>query len=383
MKSDRSSGTEGPILHLLAPARQGGLERVVEMLAGGQRSSGVHVACVLSPDEAEDHPFVNRLSSLGIPVSAVVVGGRSYGEEYAKLRELVATARPRVINTHGYRSDLMGIFLARNLGLPVVSTVHGFVGGRARNRINETLQLLVLRWADAVIAVSPTLPRRLSTWGIPQAKIHVVQNGLAPLESTSSRADSRRALGLANTVKVAGWIGRLSREKGADVAIDAIAQCGDSWELSIVGTGPERERLHDQIKNLSIEDRVTLHGEIPNAAALMSAFDAFVLSSRTEGTPIVLLEAMASGVPIIATSVGGVPDVITSDEAVLVPAETPDQIAAALMQISRDPASASRRAEAGRRRLEAGFTLGAWIARVESVYRAAIAHRSQGSSVSL
>jgi len=353
------------------------------MLAGGQRPSGVHVACVLSPDEAEDHPFVNRLSSLGIPVSAVVVGGRSYGEEYAKLRELVATARPRVINTHGYRSDLMGIFLARNLGLPVVSTVHGFLGGRARNRINETLQLLVLRWADAVIAVSPTLPRRLSTWGIPQAKIHVVQNGLAPLESTSSRADSRRALGLANTVKVAGWIGRLSREKGADVAIDAIAQCGDSWELSIVGTGPERERLHDQIKNLSIEDRVTLHGEIPNAAALMSAFDAFVLSSRTEGTPIVLLEAMASGVPIIATSVGGVPDVITSDEAVLVPAETPDQIAAALMQISRDPASASRRAEAGRRRLEAGFTLGAWIARVESVYRAAIAHRSQGSSVSL
>src|SRR6185312_6666653 len=170
---------------------------------------------------------------------------------------------------------------------------------------------------------------------------------------------------------------------GSDVAIDALAQCGDSWELSIVGTGPERERLHDQIKNLSIEDRVTLHGEIPNAAALMSAFDAFVLSSRTEGTPIVLLEAMASGVPIIATSVGGVPDVITSDEAVLVPAETPDQIAAALMQISRDPASASRRAEAGRRRLEAGFTLGAWIARVESVYRAAIAHRSQGSSVSL
>jgi len=107
-------------------------------------------------------------------------------------------------------------------------------------------------------------------------------------------------------------VGRLSREKGADVILDAIAACKPPWRLSIIGDGPERERLKQQAARLGITDRVTWHGPVSNAGKLLSAFDAFVLSSRTEGTPIVLFEAMHSGVPIVTTSVGGVPDVVSS-----------------------------------------------------------------------
>lgn len=357
------------ILHVLAPAREGGLERVVAMLSEGQGRDRAHVAAVLTPDDANDHPFILALEAAQIPVTRVVVGARGYLREYRALGALVDRLQPAVVHTHGYRADVIGGMVARARRVRTVSTVHGFTGGGRRNRLNETVQVYALRRADAVLAVSRPLVDRLTRAGVPREKITWIPNGFAPANHTITRAASRRALGIADNVIVAGWVGRLSREKGADVMLDALAKSDPSWRLSIVGEGVERDRLKEQAAGLGISDRVSWHGAVPNAGALMPAFDAFVLSSRTEGTPIALLEAMHARVPIVATQVGGVPDVVTSEHALLVPAEQPDRIAAGLAELRRDPSAATRRAERARERVLEEFSAKAWIDAIEEVYR--------------
>jgi glycosyltransferase involved in cell wall biosynthesis len=175
-------------------------------------------------------------------------------------------------------------------------------------------------------------------------------------------------LGIGADAIVAAWVGRLSREKGADVMLDAIAECDPSWQLSMIGDGPERDCLSKQAAKLGIGDRVTWHGPVPNAGSLLAAFDAFVLSSRTEGTPIALLEAMHAGVPVVATGVGGVPDVVGPAHALLVPPERPQMIARALEAIARGPSAATLRSALARQRLLDSFSSVTWLAAVEAIY---------------
>jgi glycosyltransferase involved in cell wall biosynthesis len=348
--------------------REGGLERVVTMLSVGEGPSPVHVCAVLEPGKADGHPFIAQLRALGVPVTCVVVGTRNYLREYRALSALVERLQPGVVHTHGYRADVIGGAVARSQQVPTVSTVHGFTGGGRRNRFYERIQTLALRRADAVIAVSAPLVQRLAESGISRHKIHCIPNGFAALADIVPRAAARQRLGITTDALVAGWVGRLSREKGADVMLDALAESDQRWQLAIIGEGNELDNLQRQAAKLRIGDRITWHGAIPNAGTLLTAFDAFVLSSRTEGAPITLLEAMNAGVPIVATRVGGVPDIVRSSEAVLVPADHPIMIAQALSMVEREPLAAADRTIQARKRLLQKFSSSTWQKAIRSVY---------------
>jgi glycosyltransferase involved in cell wall biosynthesis len=354
------------------------------MMAIQQKGMGVHVAAVLVPGDADRHPFVVRLQSLGIPTTSVVVGSRSYLREYRHLRALMTKLNPRVVHSHGYHADVIAGAAARRERIPRVSTVHGFVGGSLRNRINERIQLIALRHVDAALAVSRPLVDRLAKAGVPPGKIHFVANGFAPVAVNLARTAARQKLGLSESAPVAGWVGRLSHEKGADVMLDAIAACETPWRLSVIGDGPERGRLEQRASKLGITDRVTWHGPVVNAGALFSAFDAFVLSSRTEGTPIALFEAMHAGVPIVTTAVGGVPDVVSPAEVILVPSDQPATIARALDAILGDPVRAERRSSLARERVVRDFGPEKWLSEIDRIYRAiesdAVARRVVGAA---
>jgi len=258
--------------------------------------------------------------------------------------------------------------VARAHRVPTVSTVHGFTGSGRNARVYEAVQCMALRRADAVIAVSRPLVCRLIRSGVPRERIHCVPNGFAPPEHTLERSAARQKLGIHPDACVAAWVGRLSREKGPDVMLDAISKCDPSWRFSIVGDGPERDRLRQQAARLNIGDRITWHGFVSNAGSLLRAFDAFVLSSRTEGTPIALFEAMHAGVPVVATRVGGVPDIVASAQALLVPSEHPRMIAQALEEISRGRSAAAQRSLLARARLLHSFNFATWLASVDAIY---------------
>jgi glycosyltransferase involved in cell wall biosynthesis len=193
------------------------------------------------------------------------------------------------------------------------------------------------------------------------------------LQPPLTRSVARSNLGISSDALVAGWVGRLSRDKGPDVMLDALALAGPAWRLSMIGEGRDRDKLLRKAASLGISDRVTWHGHVPDAGLLMTAFDAFVLSSRTEGTPITLLEAMRACVPIVATRVGGVPDVVTSREALLVSAEQPAQIAGALADIASGQSAARDRSVRARDKAKEKFGPAAWLTAVSAVYDAASA----------
>jgi glycosyltransferase involved in cell wall biosynthesis len=170
---------------------------------------------------------------------------------------------------------------------------------------------------------------------------------------------------------VIGWVGRLSTEKGPDVALEAFASLEDPHaRLLILGEGREQTALRQRADTLGVGERVLWRGVVPNADKLFRAFDGFLLSSRTEGTPMALLEAMAADVPIVATRVGGVPDIVDAQSAWLVESLDSEAMARALDELLRQPDIARGRAERARERLKDRFAVDPWLSQYESLYRA-------------
>jgi glycosyltransferase involved in cell wall biosynthesis len=361
------------ILHVAAPGETGGLESVVRSLAAAQRRHGhsVAVAAIIESTEAARH-WQDALRASDLEVVRLVYPGRHYVAEWRAVTELYRRRRPAVVHTHGYHADVVAGLAARRAGLPTVTTVHGFTGGGWKNRLYERVQRQAFRRFSAVIAVSRAIASDLERDGVPANRVHVVQNGLARDAEPLPRAEARRALGIGGAERRIGWIGRLSAEKGPDVMIAALAVLPHDVRLSILGGGAGRSALERLARRLGVADRITWHGVVPDAANLVTAFDVVALSSRAEGTPIVLLEAMAAGTPIVATRVGGVPEVVSDREALLVDADSPRALAGAVAATLGDPVAATARAAAAGRRVEQSFGIGLWLGRVDAVYEAAM-----------
>lgn len=357
------------ILHVTAPAEFGGLERVVHDLAIGQRSMGhdVHVAAVVDSN-AGDHPFLGPLEAAGVPTVPIRLAPRRYLQERSRVDRLCRDVRPAVVHTHGYRCDVLDSSVARGLGVPTVTTVHGFAGGGVRNRLYEWLQTRSFRRFAAVVAVSRSLHHRLARRLDPE-RLHLIPNAWCDSLPAVSREDARQRLGLPRDVFVVGWLGRLSREKGADLLIEALSRLTDlPIRASIIGDGREKQSLSKRVMAKGLAEQISWHGIVEQAGRLLRAFDAFVLSSRTEGTPMVLFEAMSAGVPIVASAVGGVPDVLSGAEALLVESENVAELAAAVRDIYEHREMAAERARSAQETLRSEYSQEPWLRKYERVY---------------
>ena len=358
------------VLHVFAPALVGGLERVVCSLTRAQQEAGVEtrVAAVVEPD-AKENPAVAELRASGVAVDEIRVPPRSYLLERRRLAAVCMRWRPDILHSHGYRCDIVDSPVAARFGIPRVSTLHGFTGGDVRNRVYEWMQRREARRMDAVIAVSRAMGGQLAASHVPNERLHVVPNAYSPSAQFAERSAARRELGLPPDAYVIGWVGRLTAEKGADVLVDAMSYLNDPPVLvSFVGEGNQRQALVARSASTA-PGRVHWHGLVLGASRLLRAFDVFVLSSRTEGTPMVLFEAMNAGIPIVATRVGGVPDVLQRGDALLVGADDPESLAAAIRETMRNPDATQSRVASARARLAAEYAVAPWVERHTTIYR--------------
>jgi len=356
------------VLQVIAPAEFGGLERVVFGLTTGLKRRGRPVHALAFVDAGREHRFVAELREAGVPLTAVALPPRAYRAERAQMLAVAREIGAHAIHTHGARVDVVDLPAARKAGLATVATLHGFTGNDLKYRFYEWLECRIMRRTDCVVAVSRPIVARLVAAGVRPERIKLVPNAWAPGDEFLGREAARAALGVPAAGVRIGWVGRLTREKGADVLIEAAALLGEEG-LSILGAGRERPGLEARAGALGVTDRIAWHGVVPRAGRLMRAFDVLVLSSRTEGTPIVLLEAMAAGVPVVTTAVGGVPDVVSSQEAVLVPPDNPAALAAGIRRVLADPGAARARTVAAGRRLGQQFAVDPWLDTYEAIYR--------------
>ncbi|HSG48435.1 MAG TPA: glycosyltransferase [Longimicrobiales bacterium] len=376
----------GPVItHLVAPAEFGGLESMISTLAPAQQRAGWTVNVVgsfESPPEA--HPFWIGLAQAGIPAIPLVCPGRRYLRERRELARLLRELGTTVLHSHGYRPDIVGAPVARRLGLATVTTVHGFTGGGARNRLYEWLQRRSFRRFDAVVAVSSGLRTEIVQGGVPPRRVHLIRNAWGPSRLPLDRGVARSVLGLDDAAPedgpVLGWVGRMTGEKAPDVALQAFLALARRAEASsprlvMVGDGPMRPELEAAAARGGLAHRIHFPGVVAGAGLHLKAFDAVILSSWTEGTPIVLLEAMAAEVPVVSTAVGGIPDVVSEAEAHLVPAGDASGLARALEEVLADAPDARRRAGAARRRLERDLSVDDFARRYGEVYRTCLGGR--------
>lgn len=365
----------GEIVHVIAPDMSGGgAEAVIESLAiaGRGRTRVIVLNQIAGPHDAA-HPFVARLRQRDVAADEIRCGRRSYRAEARALGGQLAGRAVAAVHTHGYHADIVGYFATRGLGLTLVSTVHGYIRRSLKEHVYNVLDKRVLRRFAAIVAVSPAISRELVSSGIDPRRVHVVPNGLRPPMERLSRVEARRALGLPADGHVIGWVGRLSPEKGPDLFLKAFAQCNIPARAVMIGEGPESTRLETMVAALppDVRERISLIGYRSDAGGILAAFDVLAVTSRTEGTPMVLLEAAAAGLPVVTFRVGGIPSLLAPDMAWLVSGGDVDAFAGSLVEALSTPVEAERRAATARTRLADAMSAEKWLMRVLEVYESA------------
>jgi glycosyltransferase involved in cell wall biosynthesis len=340
----------------------GGKERVVMHLASDLRALGVETMIVCLVDKGE---FGQVCADGGLRVEALNSQGSWDCATIARLSKLLKGFRPDVINVHD-RHSVPYAFLAAGFGwrYPLVVTCHGLLMQDAEGRWPERL---AMRGVRVVTAVSDQTIREYSAMVGWSGPVEIIVNGVdAVARDPVLRTQVRKEIGLSDDEFVFLAVGNVNPEKGYE---DLLAATSVLWAnpptrrpVVLVAGGTQNQgyvaRLESIAQRLSLQEKVRFLGQRSDVQALYSAADAFVLSSRKEGHPMVLLEAMGAGLPVIATRVGGVPTVVEHEEnGLLVPPESPQELAAAMRRLMDDDELARRLGQAAHGRISDGFSV--------------------------
>ncbi len=308
-------------------------------------------------------------------VTTFVQGRKSRWDlgQWIKLVRLMRREQVDVLHTHLFGSNTLGRLLGRLAGVPVV-IAHEHWSTKASREV--WVDRALYRLSDRILVPSAASKEMvMRTEGIPAGKIDVVYNGVdtAIFAQGEKRGEVRSELHISSDAMVLGIVGRLSEEKGGvDVLIRAVARLCKSnpnLRLLVVGDGPLRGSLEALAAESAPGGEIMFTGTRNDVAHLLSAMDLFVLPSLNEALPIVVLEAMAAGLPVIATRVGGVPEIVDHEKTgLLVEPGSEDSLYSALDRLIFDADLREQLAQAGRRRVASDFTIERMVERIEGLY---------------
>jgi glycosyltransferase involved in cell wall biosynthesis len=293
------------------------------------------------------------------------------------LARFVRDAGAQLVHAHQY-TPYAYITAARLLGRrpPVLFTEHGRFFPDVSSTKRRWFNRLMTSRRDRLVAVGSAVKRALiDNEGLLAERIEIVYNGVASIPASLSddrRANLRREFGAPNDEFVILHVARLDPIKDHSTALQAFARAvaqTPQLRLVLVGDGPERPRIEREIADLRLQSSVTMLGQRGDVSELLSAADAFLLTSVSEGLPVTIIEAMAAGLPVVSTNVGGVPEIIDDgDTGLLAPAGDGPAIAAALVRLSQDAALRTRLAERGRERAASRFSEQQMMQRYDRLY---------------
>lgn len=360
---------------------------------------------------AHVHELVSRLPREDFEVTVAGPGGGAYAERFRKeaaafvdvpadrlsLRALVAVRRLLVrrriglVHSHGKGAGLYGRLAARWVGVPAIHTFHGihYAGYPAGARAAYlALERLLGGMSATVVHVSESQAREAAVLGLcPPGRTRVIANGVDAERIRAGalpRDAARAALGLEPGTLVLGTVARLDPVKALDVLLEAFARVSRAQpavHLVVIGDGPEAGRLRALARTLGVDARVRFAGLVADASRLLPAIDVYVSASRREGLPLSLLEAMALGLPVVATRVPGHVDVVAEGVTGLLAAQgDPAGLAEALGALLADAARRETMGEAGRRHVENRFRVEQMVAETATLYRETVARFHEGKS---
>ena len=356
------------VMHLLYSLRMGGMELGVLKIVNGADPSLIESSVVsCSPSEVPPSMRSRRVKFFEF--------NRRQGNDpklVVWLYNLIRRERPDVLHTHAWGTLCEGVIAGKLAGVP--SIVHGEHGTMELRPRNLWVQRRVWGFVDRVLSVSSQLAERMTReTGFPREMITVIRNGVDLSRfGAIDRQAARRRLAIAPDQFVVGTVGRLVAVKDQHNLLEAVAALrsrGVPCVAVLAGDGPLHEELTQQATALGILNQVRFLGARNDVPEIMAALDVFALTSRSEGLSNTILEAMASALPVVATNVGGNSElVIAGETGMLIPAESPENTAAALGRLWSDPARRQAMARAARHRAETEFSLAGMIRNYEALY---------------
>jgi glycosyltransferase involved in cell wall biosynthesis len=320
------------VLILITKSNGGGAQRYVYDLATNLPKSDFEVEVMAGGGGV----MIDKLTEAGIKSSGDLPIGRDINifddiKAFFKLVSILKQKKPDVLHVNSSKIGGLGALAGRLVGIKnIIFTAHGWAFNENRTFISKfiikTLHWLTIFLSHRTISVSEALTSQMENWPFVKDKVSVVHNGIKN-EAIFSKINARFELAKINPIfdnftknnqikdlVFIGSVGELHHIKGYEYAIAGIKKLNKKFVYLIIGDGEHRTNIENKIKELGLENSVLLLGRVPNASHYLKAFDIFLMTSLSEGLPYVLLEAGIAQLPIVATAVGGIPEVIDDME---------------------------------------------------------------------
>ena len=366
-----------PVLIVTRPGI-GGAAKHVHMICDLIDKSAFDVSVAASP--LEDPRFLIQLAQTGVRVIEFPLKREPHPADALALFRLVRLLRrrrPALVHAHTSKPGLLARLAGTAWGIPTLYTPHGFYFHYDlpawKRRLYRELERVAGMWTTRMVCVTEEEARQADEAHlVPRSKVFVLPNALRldQCEAKRPRAEVRAEFGIPLHVPLFVMVGRLASPKDPFTLLRAIDRLADDVHVLFAGDGPQKVEVAGLARELGMEKRVHLPGHRDDPMDLTAAGDIAVLSSKWEGLPFALLEAMALSRPVVATDVSGCHDALGGTGAgVLVPVADPDAMAKALGMLWADPSGRTRMGETGRRLVEEKYSAGLWIKRLEGLYR--------------
>lgn len=371
------------VLAVIDHLAMGGAEMLLGQFAAAAPRAGIRlqVACF---EHSDGSPAAEPLRELGIEPVHFDLPGRPSAAQLRAMRAQIRALRPDVVHTHLGGADLVGGLAARTLGVPAVCTIHQIAqrASGARHAKNLVFEL-GRRFCDArVITVSDSARRAyLELHPGMEGRVVRIYNGVDVEALPGSGREVRRELGVGEDELLVGMVSALRTEKAHDVAIEAIGLLSERFpklRLLIAGQGRLGEELASRAAPLG--DRVLLVGRRTDVMAVYDALDVCLHPSRIDAFPTTLIEALAAGTPILASAVGGIPEIVQdgSSGVLIEPPPSAAKVAEALAELLEQPQRRAALAAEGRIVYERRFTAEPWVRRTRALYDEVLAESRTG-----
>ena len=319
-------------------------------------------------------PIGAEIAAAGVPLQVLgLTPGVKRPFDLVRLRDAVFASEPHIVHTFLLTASLYGRLAAMLAGVPIVIGSEVNIYGR-KARLHTLAERWLMRGTDAVVASAAAVRDfYVDQIGADRTKVEVIYNAVdwSQLETTTSRDQMRASLGIDTAAPVAGIVGRLTEQKAHRVLFEAMARHPSLSNLHLVvtGDGELRDELHRRAESLGLSPRVHFTGIRRDVGNVLGAIDMFVMPSFWEGLPLALVHAMGAGLPVVASAVAGVPEVVRHAETgLLVQPGDVDGLANALARLVDDPAERSRLGRAARDYVRPRFGVDGFVASTTALY---------------
>ncbi len=360
----------------------GGAQRLIAAYAASAAAHGLDPVIITLREGGA--PFIlESIRAAGVRVISLRAPSLFNMQRWQKLVEILQEERVDLVQTHLIYSNILGTLAAHRAGIPVIATLHSTtVRGGWKSRILKRMENYCLRtYATRILAVGKVVAD-FNQGNYGERPIDVIPNGIPQpnMPENMEKERLRREITGETSGSLIITVGRFSRAKGYEDMIEAfnlLSKGAQKPKLLMVGAGGNIDSIREQIESLKLNQSVILAGERDDVHNLLALSDVYASSSHREGLPLAVLEAMMVGLPVVATSVGDIPNVVTEETGVVVPPHRPELLAAALEDLLKNPEKRQAMGKAAHRRAMDEYSVDAWMRRHLDLYRDVLASRQE------